>query len=34
MDDVATKYLVESGVMGLRRVDKTDLRRIAKASGG
>lgn len=34
MDDVATKYLVEAGVLGLRRVDKHDLRRIAKASGG
>lgn len=34
MDDVATKYLIEAGVMGLRRVDKTDLRRIAKATGG
>lgn len=34
MDDVANKYLVEAGVMGLRRVDKHDLRRIAKSSGG
>ena len=34
MDDIATKYLVEAGVLGLRRVDKHDLRRIAKASGG
>lgn len=33
MDDIATKYLVEAGVLGLRRVDKHDLRRIAKASG-
>jgi chaperonin GroEL (HSP60 family) len=34
MDDIATKYLVEAGVIGLRRVDKHDLRRIAKATGG
>ena len=34
MDDVANKYLCENNVFGLRRVDKHDLRRIAKASGG
>lgn len=33
MDDVANKYLVQAGVMGLRRVSKGDLRRIAKCSG-
>lgn len=33
MDDVANKYLCENNVFGLRRVDKQDLRRIAKASG-
>lgn len=34
MDDIAQKYLVENGVIGLRRVDKTDLRKLAKATGG
>lgn len=34
IDDVANKYLVEAGILGLRRVDKHDLRKIAKASGG
>jgi len=33
MDDVAVKYLVEAGAIGVRRVSKSDLRRIAKASG-
>lgn len=33
MDDVASKYLVEKNIMGLRRVEKSDLRRIAKATG-
>lgn len=33
IDDVANKYLVEAGVMGIRRVDKRDIRKIAKASG-
>jgi T-complex protein 1 subunit alpha len=33
MDDSASKYLVEKGVMGLRRVEKGDLRKIAKATG-
>jgi T-complex protein 1 subunit alpha len=33
MDDVAAKYLVEKGVMGLRRVEKSDLRKIAKSTG-
>lgn len=33
LDDIAAKYMVEKGVMGLRRVDKTDLKRIAKATG-
>jgi len=34
MDDIACKYLVEAGVMGVRRVKKDDLKRIAKATGG
>ena len=33
MDDIASKYLVEKGIMGLRRVEKADLKRIAKATG-
>lgn len=34
IDDVANKYLVDAGVLGIRRVDKKDIRKIAKASGG
>jgi T-complex protein 1 subunit alpha len=34
MDDVVMKYLVEEGVMGVRRCRKSDLRYIAKATGG
>jgi T-complex protein 1 subunit alpha len=34
LDDMCAKYLVERGVMGVRRVDKSDLKRIAKATGG
>ena len=33
MDDIACKYMVEAGILGLRRVDKADLRRIAKSTG-
>jgi len=33
MDDVASKYFVEAGVFALRRLDKNDLRRIAKSTG-
>ena len=33
MDDIASKYLVEKGIMGLRRVELSDLKRIAKATG-
>jgi len=33
IDDVANKYLVESKCIGLRRVPKADLRKIAKCSG-
>lgn len=33
IDDLASKYLVEAGCLGLRRVDKGDLKRIAKLTG-
>jgi T-complex protein 1 subunit alpha len=33
IDDIANKYMVENGVLGLRRVNKGDLRRIAKSIG-
>lgn len=33
LDDVASKYLVEKGIIGLRRIEKSDLRKIAKACG-
>lgn len=34
IDDLCLKYLVESGVIGVRRVKKEDIRRIARATGG
>merc|ERR1719203_477454 len=34
IDDFAMKYLVEAGVLAARRVDKKDMRRIAKCTGG
>jgi len=34
IDDMAMKYLVEGGVLGVRRVDKKDMKRIAKITGG
>jgi len=34
IDDMCIKYLAEGGCIGIRRVDKKDLKRIAKASGG
>eukprot|EP01122_Echinamoeba_exundans_P001945 TRINITY_DN11919_c2_g1_i1.p1 TRINITY_DN11919_c2_g1~~TRINITY_DN11919_c2_g1_i1.p1 ORF type:complete len:551 (-),score=186.51 TRINITY_DN11919_c2_g1_i1:123-1775(-) len=34
IDDLAVKYFVEHGVVGVRRCKKDDLRRIAKACGG
>jgi T-complex protein 1 subunit alpha len=34
IDDMAMKYLVEAGVYALRRVNKQDMRRIAKCTGG
>jgi T-complex protein 1 subunit alpha len=33
IDDLSLKYLVEAGVMAVRRVPKDDLRRVAKATG-
>jgi len=33
IDDIASKYFVEANVFALRRVDKNDLRRIAKSTG-
>lgn len=34
IDDMAMKYLVEGGCFAIRRVDKKDMRRIAKCTGG
>lgn len=34
IDDLAIGYLVEKGVMGVRRCKKSDLKKIAKATGG
>lgn len=34
IDDLCLKYFVEAGCMGVRRVKKEDVRRIAKATGG
>lgn len=34
IDDMAQKYLVEAGVMGIRRVAMDDLKRIAKLTKG
>eukprot|EP01126_Amoeba_proteus_P052835 TRINITY_DN641_c0_g1_i11.p1 TRINITY_DN641_c0_g1~~TRINITY_DN641_c0_g1_i11.p1 ORF type:complete len:548 (+),score=106.25 TRINITY_DN641_c0_g1_i11:289-1932(+) len=34
LDDLAAKYLVEAGVMGVRRVDMRDLKHISEATGG
>merc|ERR1719183_2403991 len=33
IDDMAMKYLVEGGVIGVRRVDKKDMKRLAKCTG-
>lgn len=33
IDDMAMKYLIEGGVFAIRRVDKRDMRRIAKCTG-
>jgi len=34
IDDLATKYMVEAGVIGVRRVLSSDLKCIARATGG
>merc|ERR1719230_1956623 len=34
IDDMALKYLTEAGVLAVRRVNKQDMRRIAKCTGG
>ena len=34
IDDIANKYMVEANCLGLRRVPKHDLRKIAKSTGG
>lgn len=34
IDDLCMKYFVEAGCMAVRRVKKTDMKRIAKATGG
>ena len=34
IDDTSLKYLVESKVLGVRRVSKDDMRRLAKLTGG
>lgn len=33
LDDVASKYLVQKKVMGLRRMDKKEMKRLARATG-
>ena len=33
MDDLAAKYLVNKGIMGLRRIDLKEMRRLARATG-
>jgi len=33
IDDFAMKYLVDAGILAVRRVDKKDMRRIAKCTG-
>lgn len=33
IDDMSLKYLVDGGVFGVRRVDKKDIKRIAKCTG-
>merc|ERR1711959_307008 len=34
IDDYSLKFLVENGIMGVQRVLKSDLRKLAKATGG
>jgi len=33
MDDMSIKYLVEGGAIGVRRVDKADMKRLARVTG-
>jgi T-complex protein 1 subunit alpha len=33
MDDIASKFLVAHGIMGLRRIDPKDMKRLAKSTG-
>lgn len=33
LDDIASKYMVDRGVLGIRRVEKSDMRRIARSIG-
>lgn len=33
IDDMSIKYFVEAGVIAVRRVDRKDMRRLAKATG-
>ena len=34
IDDLCLKYFVEAGAMAVRRVKTSDLKRIARATGG
>ena len=33
MDDIASKFLVAHNIMGLRRIDQKEMKRLAKATG-
>lgn len=33
IDDFAQKFLIEQGIIGIRRVEKSDMRKIAKLTG-
>lgn len=33
MDDIASKFLVSKGIMGLRRLDSKDMKWLARATG-
>lgn len=33
MDDIASKFLVKHGIMGLRRIDSAEMKKLAKATG-
>jgi T-complex protein 1 subunit alpha len=34
LDDLGAKFLIEAGAMGVRRVETSDLKHIAEATGG